>query len=74
MFSPKNKSMRCLRALVALAEDLGSIPSTPMVAHNHLSLCNTGSKNPMATSELPRHQTRICYTDIHAGKILRQVK
>lgn len=26
---------QCFRVLVALAEDLGSIPYTPMVAYNH---------------------------------------
>jgi hypothetical protein len=33
-----------LRVLTALSEDLGSIPSTDMVAHNHLQLQSLGSK------------------------------
>ena len=48
-----------LRALAALPEDLGSIPSTHMVAQRDM----------VPSSDFFEYQTHTCYTDIDAGKI-----
>jgi hypothetical protein len=53
-----------LRALAALAEDPGLIPSTHMVAHNHFKLYFQGIWHPLlATPGIP------CI-DTHAGQAL----
>ena len=44
---------QCLKALVTLPEDLGSIPSTHMVAHN---LCYSSSKDTMPFPGLQIYQ------------------
>jgi hypothetical protein len=55
-----------LRALIALTEDPGSIPSTHMMVHNHAPVPG----DLMPSSDFNRHQAHIRYTDIHVGKIL----
>jgi hypothetical protein len=49
-----------LGALAALPEDLSSVPSTHMTAHNHLQLQFQGIQHP--------------YSDKHAGKSQHTVK
>ena len=57
-----------LRALAALAEDLGQIPCTHMVVYNQLDPPFPGDLMP--SSGLYMHQTCMWDTDIHAGKIV----
>ena len=56
-----------LRALTALPEDLGSVPSTRMVAHNQFQW----TQLPLLTSKDTR---RASGTDTHAGKTLMHFK
>ena len=53
-----------LRAMAALAKELGLIPSMPMVAHNHLQLQSQGS----SALFWPSWALHIHATKIHAGK------
>ena len=55
-----------LRALAALAEDLGSVPSTHTVVHNHLKLHFWG--NMVSCSDFCEHQTHVWSTYADAGK------
>lgn len=50
-----------LRGLTALAEDLGSVPRTHMVAHNSLTF-----------SDLHKHH--VCMRFINVGQRLRDIK
>ena len=52
-----------LRALTALPEDLGSVPSTHMVAHNQFQW----TQLPLLASKDTRHASG---TDTHASKTL----
>lgn len=49
--------------LRTLAEDVGSVPSTHMIAHNHLVL-----EDLILSSDNCGYNTCILYTDIHADK------
>jgi hypothetical protein len=65
---------RQLRALIALAKDLGSIPSTHIVVRIYL---NSSSRGPSAFSDtkyLPDAQTYMWYTVIPAGKTVICIK
>jgi hypothetical protein len=55
-----------LRALVALAEDLGSVPRIHMVAHNP---SNFSSKDPVPSPGILRHQICIWNAFTYTGKI-----
>lgn len=55
-----------LRTLAILAEDPGSIPSTHMVLHNHLSLQSQGIQCPLLNSVAIRHT--------HGAQIYMQAK
>jgi len=52
MYGGAEEMARQLRAMAALVEDLSLIPSSFMVAHNHLEL---QSQDPAPSSGLPRH-------------------
>ena len=54
--------MQWLKALVALAEDLGSAPSTHMTAYN---ICNSGPRGSDASSGLQEHQVYTIH--LHAN-------
>jgi hypothetical protein len=56
-----------LKALVALAEDLGFIPITHMVAHYLQEFQFKGTQCPLLTL---RHQGHMWCTYMHAGKTL----
>lgn len=51
-----------LKPVVALSEDLGSVPSTHLVVHD----CPV-PRHPMPSSDLGGHQARIWSTQINAG-------
>jgi hypothetical protein len=56
-----------LRALAALAEGLGLVLSTHMVAHNCLlMLASGGTKSPLLS--YAGYQAHMWYKDIYAGK------
>jgi hypothetical protein len=57
---------RGLRALIALAEDTGLIPSTHMMAHNHPELWFQRIQSSLLTSVDPRHK--------HAAQIYMETK
>jgi hypothetical protein len=56
-----------LRALATLAQDLGSIASTPLAPPG-------GSQPTLTSSGLRGHQAHMWCTDMHAGKILILIK
>ena len=62
-----------LRALAALPEDPGLIPSNHMVVHSHLSLQHQGIPCPLLFSESTRHkygtQTYMHRQNTHTHKI-----
>ena len=60
----RNREMaQWLKALAAFPEDLGSIPSNEMVAHNWLQLLFQGTQHSVLA-----YVGTAC-TDIHEGKI-----
>jgi hypothetical protein len=61
------KIAQCSRAPIALAEDLGSITSTHMVAHNHPQLQFQGTRLPLLTSAETEHShgVQACRQNIH---------
>ena len=68
-----------LRALVAVSEDVGLVPSTHMAAHNHLCVTLVLG-GPMPSSDLCRHQACMwstyttCSQNIHTYKIKQIIK
>lgn len=57
------------RALVALVEDLGSVPSTNLLAHSHAS-----GRDLMPTSNLSSTRHTLGTLNIHAGKTPRHIR
>lgn len=57
-----------LRVLVTLTEDLGSISSTPMVAHNCLL------KHPLTSMVTVVAHTRACKTFTHSKNVKKKGK
>ena len=58
-----------LRAIVALAENQGSVSRTHTAAHSHLVLGDA-----VLSSGLRRQQSYTWYTYIHTSKILKHIK
>ena len=64
------KMAQWLRALAALPENLGSIPSIHVAAHKYLKLSSKAADNhfwPLQAT--PVYQAHTWYTDIHTGNI-----
>ena len=62
------KTVLRLEALVGVAEDLGSVPSTHMEVHSHLLILV--SRDLAFSSDTLGHQECTQYIDIHKGKYL----
>jgi hypothetical protein len=56
-----------LQSLAAISEDLGSMPSTYMAAHDHLSLPSKGSDT--LYGQVPGMHQDTCVQNVHANKI-----
>lgn len=61
-----------LKAFVALAEDLNSVPSTHMMVHNHPKTLVPRDQAPTLTSY--RYQAHMQYTHTAADKTLIYIK
>lgn len=53
--SPSDQEVNLILCLTALAENLGSVPSSHMAAHKHLEFQLQGTQCPLWASEVSRH-------------------
>lgn len=62
---PKLRAAQWVKALVALSEDVSSIPKTHTGAHSHITPL---LENSIPSSDFYWHKAHMWYRDIHAGE------